>query len=165
MPDTDTIAHPETPSVPCPLTDEDHITVFGKPMWFGDPFHVLPAEEWDALKAAMAAEASIGGIIGIAGGECLIMATSEGAGRFHAWYNGISQRVDTNSFLLGLFPLEIVDFFGIPGGRDRGMVIAAMAGRVYIDRDNRNWAGSLDCVTDARSCYELFEPMAQFKTK
>ncbi|MHA6643765.1 hypothetical protein [Mesorhizobium sp. A623] len=118
-----------------------------------------------AAEAANGARTSIGGIIGIAGGECLVMATAEGAGRFLAWHDETSQRIDTDSFLLGLFPLEIVDFFDAPGGRARGLVIKDMGGRVYIDSETRRWHGSLDCETDNPSCYALFDPMEQFKTK
>ncbi|MHA6643766.1 hypothetical protein [Mesorhizobium sp. A623] len=48
MPDTDAIAIPEAPYVPCLVMDDDHLAVHGRNMWLGDPFHVLPADEWDA---------------------------------------------------------------------------------------------------------------------
>jgi hypothetical protein len=150
--------------------DDNRLTVFDTDMWFGDPFHVIPPSEWETLKAtAMSAirdgrPAGIGGVVGIAGGESLIMATAQGGGRFDVHCRGVHQRIVTDSFLLALIPLPVVDFFST-GGRDRGMVIEDFSGRVYINRDTRSWFGSLECDTADVSCYEKPDPMVQWTRK
>jgi hypothetical protein len=147
--------------------DDDCLTVFDKGMWFGDPFHVLPSAEWETLKAtAMSAiregrPGGIGGVVGVAGGESLVMATAQGGGRFDVYCQGVQQRVVTDSFLLALMPLSVVDFFST-GGRDQGMVIEDFSGRVYINRDTRSWFGSLECETADSVCYERPDPMVRW---
>ncbi len=149
------------------VQDDDRLTVFDRHMWFGDPFHVLPADEWETLKATTMSAiregrpAGIGGVVGVAGGESLVMATAQGAGRFDVFCRGVQQRIVTDSFLLALIPLEVVDFFNT-GGRDNGMVIEDFSGRVYIDRDTRSWFGSLECETADVVCYERPDPMVRW---
>lgn len=153
------------------LRDADHLTVLNRDMWFGDPFHVLPSDLWDEFKAVLAAEnrnggnIALGGVVTIAGSECLYIATARGAGRFLVWHDGTSQRIFTDSFLLALMPLAIVDHFDMDGSRDRGFVIENMIGRVYIERDTRTWEGSISCETDNPESYSVFDKMHRWTQK